>query len=86
MDNVLTNELFYKSLLKVFVEIFKMAWQLDVFKSAIIGIPVSIVTYRIVGFVFSWGRYNGIWFGRVGGKLIYYCINSILIWLIMKVV
>lgn len=36
-------------MLNGFIEVLKMFWTIDEFKSAIIGIPVSIITFRIVG-------------------------------------
>lgn len=59
---------------------------MDEFKSAIIGIPVAFITFRIVGSIFSLGRSNGIWFGCIGGKILYYIINAFLVWIVLKII
>lgn len=86
MDSTIFNEIIYKSLTYGFAEVFKLIWNIDEFKSLIIGIPVSIITFKIVGVIFGFGRSYGIWFGSIGGKIIYYLINSFLVWLVMKIV
>lgn len=86
MDSVEVSKILYQSLIKGFIEVFKVFWEIDEFKSAIIGIPVVFVTFRIVGSIFRRGRSSGIWFGRRGGKIIYYFINTVLVWLVMKIV
>jgi hypothetical protein len=40
----------------------------------------------IVGKIFSYGRAYGIWFGSLGGKILYYLINTFLVWLVMKII
>jgi hypothetical protein len=82
--NIDYYELIIHPFLDGVIQGFKILWTVDEFKSAIIGIPVSIITFRIVGRIFRWGRNNDIWFGRRGGKIIYYLINSFLVWLGMK--
>lgn len=86
MDSIEFGRTFYKSILNGFIEVFKIFWSIDEFKSAIIGIPVAFITFRIVGAIFKWGRSNDIWFGRIGGKIIYYLINTFLIWVVLKIV
>lgn len=86
MDGTEIGKVFYESMLNGFIEVFKIFWAIDEFKSAIIGIPVSIITFRIVGKIFSYGRAYGIWFGSLGGKLLYYLINTFLVWLVMKII
>lgn len=86
MDSVEVSKILYQSLINGFIEVFKVFWTMDEFKSAIIGIPVAIITFRIVGSIFRWGRSSGIWFGRIGGKIIYYLINTFLVWVVMKIV
>lgn len=86
MDSTIFSEIIYKSLTYGFAEAFKLLWNIDEFKSLIIGIPVSIITFKIVRKIFGWGISNDIWFGRIGGKILYYFINSFLVWLVLKIV
>lgn len=86
MNNIDFSKILYESLVNGFAMVFKILWATNEFKSAIIGIPVSIITFKIVGSIFKWGRSNDIWFGRKGGKIIYYLINTFLIWLVMKII
>lgn len=86
MDNTIFSEIIYKSLTYGFAEAFKLLWNIDEFKSLIIGIPVSIITFKTVGIMFGFGRRYDIWFGSFGGKIMYYLINSFLVWLVMKIV
>lgn len=86
MDSIEVSKIIYQSLINGFVEVFKVFWSTDEFKSAIIGIPVACITFRIVGAIFRWGRSNDIWFGSIGGKILYYLINTFLVWLVMKIV
>ncbi|OOM09437.1 hypothetical protein [Clostridium saccharobutylicum] len=80
------GKIIYQSVLNEFIEVFKMFWAIDEFKSAVIGVPVSIITFRIVGEIFRYGRAYGIWFGSIGGKVLYYLINTFLVWLVMKII
>lgn len=86
MNNIDISKVFYQSLIKGLLMAFKILWATNEFKSAVIGIPVSIITFRIVGRIFSYGRAYGIWFGSIGGKILYYLINTFLVWLVMKIV
>ncbi|WZL73384.1 hypothetical protein QBE52_01220 [Clostridiaceae bacterium 35-E11] len=86
MEPELFKNIFYTSLVQGFREAFQMMWGIDEFKSAVIGIPVSIITFKVVGSIFRWGRNNGIWFGTIGGKVLYYLINTFIVWIIMKFV
>ena len=86
MNNGELSKTMYNSIIHEFVQVFKMFWAIDEFKSAIIGIPVSVITFWIVGIIFRHGRRNGIWFGRRGGKLLYYLVNTFLVWIVMKIV
>ncbi|GKU29303.1 hypothetical protein [Clostridium folliculivorans] len=86
MDNKEIYKMFYKAMINGFIEVFKVLWTVDEFKSAVIGVPISFITFRIVGTIFKWGRSNEIWFGRLGGKILYYLINTFLIWIVMKIV
>lgn len=86
MDGTEIGKVFNESILNGFIIAFKMFWAIDEVKSAVIGIPVSIITFRIVGVIFSYGRAYGIWFGSLGGKLLYYLINTFLVWLVMKII
>jgi len=65
--------------------IFKVLWSTNECRSAVIGVPVSIMTYRIVGKSFSYGRAYGVWFGSRGGKILYYLINTFLVWLVVRI-
>lgn len=84
------GKMIYESMLNGFLNglymAFKILWQYDEVKSAVIGIPVSIITFRIVGVIFRYGRAYGIWFGSMGGKILYYLINTFLVWLVMKII
>ncbi len=86
MDSIEISEILYQSLINGFIEVFKVFWRIDEFKSAIIGIPVAFITFRIVGSIFRWGRSSDIWFGRIVGKVLYYIINTFLVWIVMKIV
>lgn len=86
MDSIEVSEVLYQSLINGFIEVFKVFWKMDEFKSVIIGIPVAFITFRIVESIFRWGRSSGIWFGRIGGKVFYYIINTFLVWIVMKIV
>lgn len=86
MNSTDIRKMFYEPLINGFLIVFKVLWATNEFKSAIIGIPVSIITFRIVGKVFRYGRTYDIWFGSIIGKVIYYLINTFLIWLVMKIV
>ncbi len=86
MDGTEIGKIIYQSLLNESIEVFKIFWAIDEFKSAVIGVPVSIITFRIVGKIFSYGRAYGIWFGSIGGKILYYLINTFLVWLVMKII
>ncbi len=86
MDGTEIGKMIYEYMLNGFIIAFKMFWGIDEFKSAVIGIPVSIITFRIVGKIFSYGRAYGIWFGSLGGKILYYLINTFLVWLVMKII
>ena len=86
MDSVEVNKILYQSLINGFIEVFRVFWTIDEFKSAIIGIPVAFITFRIVGVIFKWGRSSDIWFGRKGGKIVYYLINTVLVWMITKII
>lgn len=86
MNSTDISSLFYQSLMNGFLNVFKILWSTNEFKSALIGVPVSIITFRIVGRIFSYGRACGIWFGSIGGKILYYLINTFLVWLVMKII
>jgi hypothetical protein len=86
MNSTDFSKMFYEPLINGFLIAFKILWATNEFKSAVIGVPVSIITFRIVGEIFSYGRAYGIWFGSIGGKLLYYLINTFLVWLIMKII
>lgn len=86
MDSIEIGKVFYESMLNGFIEVFKIFWAIDEFKSAVIGIPVSVITFKIVGRIFSYGRAYGIWFGSIGGKILYYLINTFFVWLVMKII
>ncbi|HEY8892908.1 MAG TPA: hypothetical protein VIM70_22005 [Clostridium sp.] len=86
MNNTDISKMFYEPLINGFLLAFKILWATNEFKSAVIGVPVSIITFRIVGRIFIYGRTNGIWFGSIGGKILYYLINSFLIWLVIKII
>lgn len=86
MDSTEIGKVFYEALLNGFFEVFKIFWATDEFKSAVIGVPVSVITFKIVGRIFSYGRVYGIWFGSMGGKILYYLINTFLVWLVMKII
>ncbi|MBU3159517.1 hypothetical protein KPL37_07075 [Clostridium frigoris] len=85
MKGISMGRMIYDSLINGFLLIFKILWSTTEFKSAVIGVPVSIITFRIVGEVFRYGRANDIWFGSIGGKILYYLINTLLIWLVLKI-
>lgn len=68
------------------IEVFKIFWAIDEFKSPVIGVPVSIITFRIVGEIFRYGRAYEIWFRSIGGKILYYLINILLVWLVMRII
>lgn len=86
MDGTEIGKIIYQSLLNESIEVFKIFWAIDEFKSAVIGVPVSIITFRIVGAIFRYGRAYVIWFGSIGGKILYYLINTFLVWLVMKII
>ncbi|MBU3190747.1 hypothetical protein K9O30_15010 [Clostridium bowmanii] len=86
MNSTDISKMFYEPLLNGMLMAFKILWATNEFKSAVIGVPVSIITYRIVGRIFSYGRTNDIWFGSIGGKILYYLINTFLVWLVMKII
>lgn len=86
MDGTEIGKIIYQAILNESIEVFKIFWAIDEVKSAVIGVPVSIITFRIVGKIFRFGREYGIWFGRIGGKLLYYLINTFLVWLVMKII
>jgi hypothetical protein len=86
MDGTEIGKVFNESILNGFIIVFKMFWATDEVKSAVIGIPVSIITFRIVGAIFRYGRAYVIWFGSIGGKILYYLINTFLVWLVMKII
>ncbi len=86
MDTTDISKSLYNAMIWGYIEAIKILWTTDEFKSAIIGIPVSIITFKIVGAIFWWGRNNDIWFGRTGGKILYYLINTFIIWVVMKIV
>lgn len=86
MEGKEIGKVIYQSILNESIDVFKVLWTIDVFKSAIIGIPISVITFRIVGAIFSWGRSNDIWFASIGGKILYYLINTFLVWIVMKIV
>lgn len=86
MDGKESGKMIYESMINGFFMAFKILWQYDEVKSAVIGVPVSIITFRIVGEIFRYGRAYGIWFGSLGGKILYYLINTFLVWLVMKII
>ena len=86
MNSADIRKMFYEPFINGVLIAFKMLWATNEFKSAVIGIPVSIITFRIVGRIFSYGRAYGVWFGSIGGKILYYLINTFLIWLVMKII
>lgn len=86
MNGIDLGKMLQEALINGFIEVFKVLWTIDEFKSAIIGTPVAFITFRIVGSIFRWGRSSGIWFGRIGGKMIYYIINTFLVWIVVKIV
>lgn len=86
MNSTNFSKILYESLINGFVMVFKVLWSTNEFKSVVIGISISIITFRIVGRIFSYGRAYGVWFGSMGGKIIYYLINTFLVWLVMKIV
>jgi hypothetical protein len=86
MNSTDISKIVYESLINGFVMVFKILWSTNEFKSAIIGIPVSIITFSIVGKIFRYGRAYGVWFGSIGGKILYYLINTFLVWLVMKII
>lgn len=86
MDGTEIGKVINESILNGFIIALKMFWAIDEVKSAVIGIPASIITFKIVGRIFSYGRAYGIWFGSIGGKILYYLINTFLIWLVMKII
>jgi hypothetical protein len=86
MDGVEISRVISKSLFEGFIQVFQIMWTIDEFKSAIIGIPISVITFKIVGSIFRWGRSNDIWFGSIGGKVLHYLVNTFLIWVVVKVV
>lgn len=63
MNSTDFGKILYESLVNGFLMIFKILWSTNEFKSAVIGIPVSIITFRIVGRIFRYGRAYGVWFG-----------------------
>jgi hypothetical protein len=87
MNSTDIRKMFYEPLINGFLIVFKVLWSTNEFKSAVvIGIPVSIITFRIVGRIFSYGRAYGVWFGSIVGKILYYLINTFLVWLVMKII
>jgi len=86
MDTTEISKIFYNAIIDGYVEVFKVLWKTDEFKSAIIGLPISVITFKIVGAIFRCGRNNDIWFGRIGGKILYYLINAFIIWIAIKIV
>ena len=55
MNSTDFSKILYESLVNGFLMAFKVLWATNEFKSAVIGVPVSIITFRIVG-IFSYGR------------------------------
>ncbi|MCE5221785.1 MAG: hypothetical protein LLF98_11145 [Clostridium sp.] len=86
MNSIDIGKMFYEPLINGFLMVFKVFWATNEFKSAVIGIPLSIITFRIVGRIFSYGRAYGVLFGSIGGKILYYLINTFLVWLVMKII
>ena len=86
MNSTDISKMFYEPLMNGFLIVFKVLWATSEFKSAVIGVPVSIITFRIVGKIFRYGRAYGIWFGSIGGKILYYLINTFLVWLVLKII
>lgn len=86
MNGVDISKIFYDSLINGLLMAFKVLWATNEFKSALIGVPISIITFRIVGKIFRYGRAYGVWFGSIGGKSVYYLINTFLVWLVMKII
>lgn len=86
MDGTEIGKIIFQTILNQLLEVFKVAWNTDEFKSAVIGFPVSLTTFKIVGEIFRYGRAYGIWFGSTGGKIVYYLINTFLVCLVMKII
>lgn len=77
----------YSQFLQVFFyQVLPAFWAVDEFKAAIVGIFTTAISYQLVGKIMLAGRSNGIWFGRNGGKVLFYIVNSAVIWLIIKLI
>jgi hypothetical protein len=86
MDTKEVSKVIYESIMNGFIEVFKVLWSTNEFKSAVIGIPVATITFKIVGRIFRYGKAYDICFGSIGGKILYYLINTLLVWLFMKII
>lgn len=86
MNSTDYSKILHESLINGFEMVFKALWATNEFKVAVIGVPVSIITFNIVGSIFKWGRSNEIWFGSIVGKILYYLINTFFVWLVMKII
>lgn len=86
MNSADFSTILYQSLVNGFLMAFKVLWSTNEFKYAVIGVPVSIITFRIVGKIFSYGRAYGVWFGSIGWKILYYLIDTFLVWLVIKII
>lgn len=69
-----------------FNQVLPVLWAIDEFKAAMVGIFTTVISYRLVGNIMLVGRSNGIWFGKRGGKFLFYIVNSIVVWLIIKAI
>ncbi|WP_410497001.1 hypothetical protein QTL86_09020 [Cellulosilyticum sp. ST5] len=69
-----------------FNQVLPAFWQVDEFKAAIVGMFTTAISYRLVGNIMLAGKNNDIWFGRIGGKILFYIVNSTVIWLIIKLI
>lgn len=54
MNSADIRKIFYKPFINGVLIVFKMLWTTNEFKFAVIGIPVSTITFRIVGRIFSY--------------------------------
>lgn len=50
--------------------------------SSVVGFVVYIISFKIVGLIMAEGRKYDIWFGRIGGKILYKIISIMIGFLI----
>lgn len=66
--------------------VWPILWESDEFKSGLIALVIMPISYKIMGNIMFRGREVDIWFGKRGGKILYYLVSTSIVWLIIKMI